>query len=122
MANASARVVVLMSPDEKDELTLRASRAGVSVGEFVRRSVWEAITDQQLEAELEARRDEIEPLLDELERRNAEALASMDATIANLDRVLSELGTRRAEDELERSDLGQHPDDHAHPREAERPQ
>ena len=59
MAAATARVVVLMAPDEKAEIAKRASRDGISIGEFVRRSVWSAITDDTLEAELEARRDEL---------------------------------------------------------------
>jgi hypothetical protein len=118
MAAATARVVVLMEPDQKAEIARRADREGVSLGEFVRRSVWNAITDNMLEAELEARREEFEPRLDELERRNADALASIDATIARVDKVLAELGTRRPEDELERSDFGQFQDRRPDPRQA----
>jgi hypothetical protein len=106
MAAATARVVVLMPPEEKAELTEHASKAGISVGEFVRRSILDAISDDKLEAELESRRHEIEPLLDELERRNTATLAAIDATIANLDRVLASLGTRRTDDEPGRADLG----------------
>jgi hypothetical protein len=115
---ATARVVVLMEPEQKVEIAKRASRDGVSVGEFVRRSVWNAITDDMLEAELEARRHEFEPLLDELERRNADALASIDQTLAHIDRVLADLGTRRSEDEPGRSNPGQHQDGRSAPREA----
>src|SRR3712207_2136428 len=118
MAAATARVVVLMAPDEKAEIAKRASRDGISIGEFVRRSAWSAITDDMLEAELEARREEFEPLLEELERRNAESLAASDATIARVDKVLAELGTRRADVELERADFGQFQDRRADPRQA----
>lgn len=121
MAAATARVVVLMPPEEKAQLAERASKAGCSIGEFVRRSILDTITDEELEAELESRRDELEPLLDELERRNAATLAAIDATIANLDRILANLGTRRADDELERADLGQSQDRDADRREAAGP-
>lgn len=115
---ATARVVVLMDPAEKEEIARRATRDGVSVGEFVRRSVWGAISDEKLEAELEARRKEVEPLLEELERRNAASLTAIDATIARIDKVLAELGTRRTDDELERADLGQFQDGRPDPRQA----
>jgi hypothetical protein len=118
MAVATARVVVLMAPDEKEEIAKRAARDGISVGEFVRRSVWNSITDDVLEAELEARRGELEPLLEELERRNAESLAAIDATLARVDEVLAGIGKREADDELERADLGQFQDRDAGPRQA----
>jgi hypothetical protein len=104
MPAATARVVVLMPPSEKEEIAARASKAGLSIGEFVRRSISDAISDEKLEAELESRRHEVEPLLDELERRNAQTLTAIDATIANVDRILAELGTRRADNEPERAD------------------
>jgi hypothetical protein len=115
MATATERVVVLMPPEEKKELTELATRAGCSVSEFVRRALLDAIGDARLEAELEKRRDKIEPLLDELERRNAATLAAIDATIANLDGILAKLGKRRADDELERADPGQLQNGHADP-------
>lgn len=119
---ATARVVVLMEPGEKEEIARCAAREGVSIGEFVRRSVSNTISDEKLEAELEARRDEIEPLLDELERRNAENLAMIDATLARVDKILAELGTRRVDDEPERADLGQRQVRDPDSREASRPQ
>ena len=51
MATATARVVVLMPPEEKAKLTANAEAAGITVGEYVRRSVatYEAENDNQNE-------------------------------------------------------------------------
>lgn len=97
MAGATARVVVLMPPEEKEAVAEHARRAGVSLGEFIRRSVAEQISDAQLEAELERRRPEIEALLDQIEASHAGAMASVDAAIAAIDAVRTELRSRRGD-------------------------
>ena len=84
MATATARVVVLMSPDEKERIATQARLERVSMGEFMRRCVSSQISDAELEAELEQRRPELEALLDELEASNARAHAAMDAALAEV--------------------------------------
>jgi hypothetical protein len=71
MATASERVVVLMPPDDKASLEQKARRAGVSIGELVRRSVAAYEPDLE-EAELEA-------LLRLLRDSQERALAALDA-------------------------------------------
>jgi hypothetical protein len=93
MAAATARVVVLMAPDEKEEIAKRAAHDGISIGEFVRRPVWGTITDDMLEAELEACRDELEPVLEELERCNAESLSAI-ARVDALGRAVDQVDRR----------------------------
>jgi hypothetical protein len=68
---ASERVVILMTPQEKRRLELRARQASASVGEFVRRSI------DAFDPEDDARMEEIEALLAVLQRSNQEALAAL---------------------------------------------
>lgn len=84
MAVATARVTVLMPPDEKAKLVAWAKQAGVSVGEFVRGLLLDRMSDEALEAELQRHRPEIENLLDELDRRHATAMASVDRALAEV--------------------------------------
>lgn len=70
--NATARLAVLMTPTEKSRLEVRAKKAGLSVAEFVRRSV-DAYSP---EADLELR--ELEVLAAELGRAVDKAGASAD--------------------------------------------
>jgi excinuclease UvrABC ATPase subunit len=97
MAAATARVVVLMPPEEKERLAEQARQAGVSVGEFIRRSVAEHIADLEFEAELEKRRPEFETLLDELEQSNDRTMRSLDEAEATLKETLAYLRKPRAE-------------------------
>jgi len=60
---ATARLVVQMTPAEKQSLDARASRAGLTTSEFVRRR----IAHESLEEVLADRREEIEALLTILE-------------------------------------------------------
>jgi uncharacterized protein (DUF1778 family) len=82
MAVASARVVVLMQPDEKERITMAARHCGVSVGEFMRRSAAERMSDADLETALEHRDAELELLLDELEASSERAHAALDSALA----------------------------------------
>lgn len=94
---ATARIVVLMEPEEKDRIAEQARQEGISIGEFVRRSVWERMSDAELEAELEKHRPEIEALLDELERRNAQTLKALDEAEAALQETLAYFRKPRGE-------------------------
>ena len=85
MPPASARVVVLMPPDEKARITVAARRAGISVGEFMRRSAAGRISDGDLETALEQRRPELELVLDELEASSERAHAALDSALAVID-------------------------------------
>jgi Skp family chaperone for outer membrane proteins len=97
MATATARVVVLMSPDEKERIATQAKLEGVSIGEFVRRSVASQMSDAELEAELQKRRPELEALLDELEASNARAHAALDAALDEAERTRRHFSRTRAE-------------------------
>jgi hypothetical protein len=90
METASERVTILMTPTEKSALETKAREAGVSAGEYVRRSV-DAYDPEML-------RDlaQLDLLAAELRRSTAEAndaldraLASYDAMREQLDRKLS---------------------------------
>lgn len=94
MATATSRVVILMPPDEKEDLVQRARAAGLSVAEYIRRSVLAARDDAFVETELQGRQHEVERLLEELERSNQEAMqalleakAELRASLARLDRA-----------------------------------
>lgn len=92
-ALASERVVNLMPVEEKALLGELARRAGVSIGEFVRRLVREQASDAELEAELESRRPELEALLDELEASNTRAHHALDAALASVEETRRQLSS-----------------------------
>jgi len=77
---ASARLMVLMSPEERASLDTKARTLGVSAGEVVRRAVqaFELGTEEEA-AELRALIDEIHPetlrMADECHRKVEEAMA-----------------------------------------------
>ena len=85
---ATERVVTLMTPAEKARLEARASRAGVSVGEFVRRSVDSYDPETETEVDLAVLRS----LSDDLRRSNLEALDALDAALASLRATREQLG------------------------------
>lgn len=85
---ATERVTTLMTPAEKARLEAKARKAGVSVGEFVRRSVDgydpDAADDlQQLAA-----------LALELARSNLAAAAALDRALASVEATSRQLGRR----------------------------
>jgi hypothetical protein len=83
---ASARMVVLMSPQEKAALEAKARRAGkISAGELVRRAV--AAYDDLALTEAE----ELRTVLDQFSRTHAETLQRLDATERKLDETLAAL-------------------------------
>jgi hypothetical protein len=87
MAAATARVVVLMTPDEKTALDAKAERSGrISAAELVRRAVEAYDLGDQRDAE------ELRALLDLFRRTHAETLAQLDQTDRKLDDVLTALG------------------------------
>lgn len=83
---ATERVVVLMSPEEKEKLDSKAARAGrISSGEFVRRAVEAYNADTAGEAA------ELRHLLDMLVRSHATTLDRLAASEKKLDDTLAYL-------------------------------
>ena len=86
MASATARVVVLMTPDEKAALDVKAERSGrISAAELVRRAVAAYEIGDRQEAE------ELQAVLDLFRRTRAETLAQLDHTDRKLDEALASL-------------------------------
>lgn len=84
--SASARMVVLMSPQEKSALEAKARRSGrISAGELVRRAV--AAYDDRAAGEAE----ELREVLQQFSRTHAETLRKLDATERKLDETLAAL-------------------------------
>lgn len=86
---ATARLVVQMTPDEKNALDARARQAGVSTAEFVRRRIGPDDIDEH--------REEIEALLTALEESGPNILRSLDSALAAVvetESVLDDLGRR----------------------------
>ncbi len=89
--SATARLVVQMTPVEKNALDARARRAGISTAEFVRRRVSDDVLDGS--------REEIEALLKTLEATAPAILTSLDealATVASAHAALDALSTEPA--------------------------
>jgi ABC-type transporter Mla subunit MlaD len=81
---ATARLVVQMTPQEKQALDSRAKRAGVSTAEFVRRRL-DASDD------LGENREEIESLLTVLEGTAPQVLQSVDSAMATIAAMAAKL-------------------------------
>ena len=77
----TARVTVLMEPDEKAALQARAARLGISSGELLRLAA-ERFDESEMEAELEALTSELEQALPKMK--------------ANFDAIEQSLGESRA--------------------------
>ncbi len=86
----TARVVTLMTPREKSNLEAKARKAGLSVGEVVRRSV-DAYDPDEIR-QLEEIVDFARAFRESVER----ASAAVDRTRANIAETLNELRDRRA--------------------------
>lgn len=87
-AAATERVTFLMTPDEKSALLAKARRTGVSIGEYVRRSVDSFDPDEDAElAQLAA-------LAAELQRSNAEASAALDRALASVEESRAQIRLR----------------------------
>lgn len=84
----SARVVTLMTPTEKDSLEAKARGAGLSVGEFVRRSV------DAFDAEEIRQLEQISELAREFKLSVERASASLDRTNARIEVTLAGLSAR----------------------------
>ena len=85
---ATERVTVLMTPVEKAALEAKAKGAGVSVGEFVRRSV------DSFDPEEAAELVQLAALAAELERSNNEASAALDRALASIEETRAQLDRR----------------------------
>jgi hypothetical protein len=75
---ATKRVTTLMTAREKSKLEAKARRAGMSVGDFVRRSV------ESYDPEEAAELAELAALSAELERSNRKAAAALDRALESL--------------------------------------
>ncbi len=87
---ASERVTTLMTPTEKANLEAKAKTAGVSIGEFVRRSV-EAY--DPAEAEMVKQLAEFATALD---RSNREAALALDRALESIAQTRAQLRERSA--------------------------
>ena len=87
---ATERVTTLMTPTEKSALEAKARRAGVSVGEFVRRSVESYDPEEALAlAQLAA-------LAAELSRSNRDASEALDRALASVEATRAQLAGQLA--------------------------
>ena len=77
MAPVSERVPVLMSAAEKKRISKEAQRAGVSIGEYLRRAAAAFSPDDENEA--------LDGLLRQVEKSTAAANAAMERTLARVD-------------------------------------
>jgi uncharacterized protein (DUF1778 family) len=73
--SASARLVVQMTPSEKTKLDQRATRAGLTTSEFVRRRIGDD--------DFQENHEQIEALLTVLERSSPTILQRLDEAIAD---------------------------------------
>lgn len=96
MPAATSRVTVLMTPGDKKALTARARSAGVSVGEFLRRS---ALGSPSAEEE------DVLAALAMLRESNAKASAALDRALANIAAREQEWGEREQRAVREGRDL-----------------
>ncbi|GGF45959.1 hypothetical protein GCM10011611_60560 [Aliidongia dinghuensis] len=87
---ATERVTVLMTPAEKVALEIKAKGAGVSVGEYVRRSV------DSFDPDGAAELTQLAALAIELQRSNVEAAAALDRALASIEETRTQLGGRSA--------------------------
>ena len=74
MATATERVAVLMTPAEKKRIARQAERAGVSIGEYLRRAAAAFSPDED--------NDALAGLLTQVEKSTAAATAAIDEAIA----------------------------------------
>jgi hypothetical protein len=88
--SATERVTVLMTPAEKAALEAKARGAGVSVGEFVRRSV------DSFDPEEAAELVQLAALAAALEQSNSEASAALDRALASIEATRAQLDGRSA--------------------------
>ena len=92
--SATARLVVQMTPEEKDTLDQRARRAGLTTSEFVRRRI--------ADDDLEEHREEIEAFLTAIETVGPSILKKLDSAIStttSMTAAIEALGVRPAEED-----------------------
>lgn len=92
--SATARLVVQMTPEEKNSLEQRARRAGLTTSEFVRRRI--------ADDDLEEHREEIEAFLTAIETAGPPILQKLDSAIsttASMTAAIEALGAKRAEND-----------------------
>ena len=84
---ATARLVVQMTPQEKQQVERKARQAGVTTAEYVRRRV--------AEDDIGEAREEILALLAALEDAGPRVLAGVDRAIAEADATIQAIRERR---------------------------
>ena len=91
----TARVTVLMTPEQKVRLRSRAARRGISTGELLRRSAEKTSDDDDItEAEFEFLCDELDKLIPQM-RRDVEAMSESIAQARRaIDDALRATGAR----------------------------
>ncbi|MEA1650321.1 hypothetical protein UAJ10_15040 [Nitrospirillum sp. BR 11164] len=82
---ATERVTTLMTPSEKANLEAKARKVGVSVGEFVRRSV------DAFDPEEATLLNQLAALVAELDRSNLDAAAALDKALADIELTRQQL-------------------------------
>ena len=92
----TARLTVLMKPEEKADLEAKAAQRGVSSGEYVRLAVdnYEKISVEE-EAELAALVAEANAAIPKMRESLDRSIATLDATHRKVDALLREAGIRR---------------------------
>lgn len=86
---ATARVVTLMTPGEKSNLEAKARKAGLSVGEVVRRSV-EAYDPEEMR-----QLEQLAAVAREFRLSAERASRAVDLTNAKIEKTLEEISERR---------------------------
>ena len=92
----TARLTVLMRPDEKAQLEAKAASRGVSSGEYVRLAVdnYDQISAEE-EAELAALVAEANAAIPKMREALDRSIATLDATHKKVDTFLREAGIRK---------------------------
>ncbi|QMW23592.1 hypothetical protein [Sandaracinobacteroides saxicola] len=88
------RVTVLMAPEAKSAMAMRAAGMGLSTGEFVRLAVDNFAGDRGTEAELEALTAELQAALPKMERQFDAMRQAVNEARAAIDLALRASGAR----------------------------
>lgn len=92
----SARVTVLMKPEEKAALEAKAAKRGVSSGEYLRLAVdnFDRVSDEE-EAELAALAQELTAAAPKIRASLERSTRRINQTVKEVDAMLREAGVRK---------------------------
>lgn len=90
---ATSRLMVLMSPEEREALDVKAKAAGISAGELMRRGA------AAYEIGTEAEAAELRGLIDLFNEIHPETLRRLDENEKAISEILATLATARAPDD-----------------------